>query len=163
MKETSYDKLDAIIDKVEKESAYHQSPILRSVAQELRDIRDRLPDEIDEITIIVNKEKHLPPIEDVLVNGKQTKCYCVVPKDQTEEYLEKRFSMKKEIGNTMKYTELIGKKVHILKQKYKKYHEYDGIIEEVEGKQFKIKQENGESIWIGKLRKNDSMTFNEND
>lgn len=83
---TLYDELDAIIDKIEKESAYHQSPILRSITNDLRDIRDRLHDEIEEVTVVVNNEK---VVSDVLVNGKQ-KTYCVVPKDQLPKYLKDR-------------------------------------------------------------------------
>ena len=87
MRATLYDELDAVIDKIEKESAYHQSPILRSITNDIRDIRDRLPDEIEEVTVVVNEEKS---VSDVLVNGKQTKCYCVVPKNQLQKYLNGR-------------------------------------------------------------------------
>lgn len=88
MKEaTLYDEMDTVIDKVEKQEFYHQDPILRTTVQELRYIRDRLPDEIEEITVITTNNV----VDDVLVNGKPVKCYCVVPKDQAEEYLKKRF------------------------------------------------------------------------
>jgi len=112
MRATLYDELDAVIDKIEKESAYHQSPILRSITNDLRDIRDRLPDEIEEITVVINiekptlknmkisiggepfhkikEEKRILSVSDVLVNGKPTKCYCVVPKDQLQKYLKGR-------------------------------------------------------------------------
>ena len=88
MKEaTLYDELDTVIDKMEKEIASSlRSVIFRSVANDLRDIRDRLPDEIEEITVITTNNV----VDDVLVNGKQTNCYCVVPKDQLKEYLKKR-------------------------------------------------------------------------
>jgi hypothetical protein len=80
-KATLYDEIDAVIDKIGNERPDDTKEILR-------DIRDRLPDEIDEITIVVSKEN---VVSDVMVNGKQTKCYCVVPKDQIQEYLEKRW------------------------------------------------------------------------
>lgn len=83
---TLYDELDAIIDKVQSESAYHSSSILLAVAQDLRGIRDRLPEEIEEITVVTTN--HV--LTDVLVNGKPVKCYCIVPKDQLHKYLKGR-------------------------------------------------------------------------
>jgi len=79
-KATLYDELDAVIDIIDKEI-----PIV--IREKLRNIRDRLPDEIEEVTIVVN---NLRQVEDVLVNGKQTKCYCVVQKDQLPKYLRDR-------------------------------------------------------------------------
>jgi len=76
---TLYDELDAIIDSVDNDR-----PIV--IREKLRNIRDKLPDEIDEITVITTNNA----VSDVLVNGKPT-TYCVVPKDQAEEYLKKRF------------------------------------------------------------------------
>jgi RNase P/RNase MRP subunit p29 len=67
------------------------------------------------------------------------------------------------MSEIMLYTDLIGKKVHVVLYKYKQVLEYDGTIEAVTGIMFKLKQENGESIWLHKLRKRDCMTFNEND
>jgi hypothetical protein len=74
---TLYDELDAVIDKIGKER-----PTV--VKQFLRNIRDRLPDEIEEVTVVVNKEK---VVSDVLLNGKPVHCYTVVPKDQLRKYL----------------------------------------------------------------------------
>lgn len=75
---TLYDEIDAVIDTIETNTS-----TVRSI---LRSIRDRLPDVIDEVTVVVNKEK---VVSDVLVNGKP-KTYCVVPKDQLQKYLKSR-------------------------------------------------------------------------
>lgn len=102
---TLYDELDAVIDIIDKEI-----PIV--IREKLRNIRDRLPDEIEEITVVINiekptlknmkisiggepfhkikEEKRILSVSDVLVNGKPAKCYCVVPKDQLSKYLKGR-------------------------------------------------------------------------
>jgi hypothetical protein len=83
MKATLYDELDAVIDIIDKEI-----PIV--IREKLRNIRDRLPDEIEEVTIAVDKDDG-NAITDVFINGKPCQCYCLVPKKGLQDYLEKRF------------------------------------------------------------------------
>jgi len=71
------------IDKISKLKFNHKTMVMRNNI--LKNIKQA---GYDEITIAVNKDN---VICDVLVNGKPVKCYCVVPKDQLEEYLKKRF------------------------------------------------------------------------
>jgi len=76
-----YDEMDAVIDKIGKERP-------EKIRELLRNIRDRLPDEIEEVTVITTTENI---VCDVLVNGQPVKLYCVVPKDKLSKYLKQRF------------------------------------------------------------------------
>jgi len=83
-----YDELDAVIDKIQEDLKPDQKSLkkLRAIADTLRNIRDRLPDEIDEVTVITTNNA----VSDVLMNGKPVKCYCVVPREQLRKYLMQR-------------------------------------------------------------------------
>ncbi len=81
MQHTLYDELDAIIDKIQEDLKPDQKSL-----DKLRDIRDRLPDEIEEVTVVT--KNHI--LTDVLINGKPVRCYCVVPDDQLSKYLKQR-------------------------------------------------------------------------
>jgi hypothetical protein len=63
--------------------------------------------------------------------------------------------------SSMNYTELIGHHVTITYRKYRKTTEYSGIIREVTGIHLLLEQDQGERIWLEKLRKNDHMVMDD--
>ena len=62
---------------------------------------------------------------------------------------------------SMKYTDLIGKHVTISYSKLRKTTEFKGVISDVIGQYLLLVQDNGERIWLPKIRKHDHMTVDD--
>lgn len=61
------------------------------------------------------------------------------------------------MGDKLKYTDLIGRTVKIVKMGYRTRYEYEGVICKVEDVKLNIRLGDGKNVWVEKLQKKDYM------